>query len=63
MNDEQWKEGGLCSKCRRQNYCKTECTKHKRRVEAEVTNFVYNKLDEKSGGLFSAIMNSSPYGH
>ncbi len=27
---EQWKTDGICTECRRQDYCKTECTKTKR---------------------------------
>ncbi|MBR3741125.1 MAG: hypothetical protein IKN04_11850 [Clostridia bacterium] len=28
-NNEQWKGGGVCGKCRRVNYCKTECRARK----------------------------------
>lgn len=61
MSDEQWKEDGCCSQCRREKYCKTECTKHKRRVNNLIRGYVREKLDERSGGLFSQILDSSSF--
>lgn len=61
MSDEQWKSGGQCNECRRNNYCKTECTQHKRRVRYNLEQFVFNKLDERSNGLFSEIIKNSRY--
>lgn len=61
MSDEQWKSGGRCNECRRNNYCKTECTQHKRRVEYDTKCFIRDKLDEKSHGMFSMILNASSF--
>ena len=36
MSNEQWKQGGECSKCRRQKYCKKECSEHKRMIDRVV---------------------------
>ena len=33
INREQWKRGGDCRLCRRQPYCKKQCTAHKQRTE------------------------------
>lgn len=30
-SNEQWKNGGDCTKCRRESYCKTLCTARKRK--------------------------------
>ena len=61
MSDEQWKNGGICSKCRKQAYCGKECTAHKRRVTYEVKNYIREKMDEMTGGAYSQIMEHSPY--
>lgn len=61
MNNEQWKNGGTCNKCRKQAYCGKKCTAHKRRVMYEMENFIREKMDEMSGGVYSQIMEHSPY--
>lgn len=61
MSEEQWKSDGNCNECRRQNYCKTECTQHKRRFKVDLSQIVFNKLDERSNGLFSKIVNETQY--
>lgn len=36
MSNEQWKQGGDCSKCRRQKYCKKKCSENKRVIDRVV---------------------------
>lgn len=31
--DDQWKSGGRCSRCRRRDYCKTQCSANKRAIQ------------------------------
>lgn len=33
--NDQWKSGGDCGNCRREQYCGTECKAHRERVKAE----------------------------
>ena len=58
---DQWLLNGECSKCRRQPYCKTTCTRAARRRESEMYAFMSEKLDEVTGGAFSQIMAHSSY--
>lgn len=36
MSNEQWKESGNCSMCRRKNYCKNKCKAHNVRTYHEL---------------------------
>lgn len=54
---EQWLLNGDCSKCRRKNYCSKECTRYKRRTEAELHSLMANKLNEMTGGVYGEVMN------
>ena len=41
MNDnEQWKHGGDCTKCRRQKYCSKECKASRNATERYVSGLV-----------------------
>ena len=53
---EQWKLGGDCSKCRRQNYCSKPCTRCKRETEAELYSLASNMLNDMTGGAYGEIM-------
>jgi sulfatase maturation enzyme AslB (radical SAM superfamily) len=62
-NNEQWKEGGDCSKCRRQNYCGNECRLHRNRLRSMVKNFVCNKLENTHPRIVEAMKeNEEKYG-
>lgn len=54
--NERWKTDGDCSKCRRQNYCKTACKKQKQRTERWIASTVTQAMDERTGGAFSATL-------
>lgn len=45
--NEQWKSGGDCTKCRRQSYCGTKC-KEKKNRETEEVNFIVSKAFTKA---------------
>ncbi len=51
-SSDQWKAGGDCSICRREKYCKTECTEHQRRLQRFVRSAFYKT---KAGKLMAAI--------
>ena len=53
---EQWLLDGVCSKCRRNEYCSKGCTKNKRRNQAELYSLVANKMNEVTGGAYGEIM-------
>lgn len=53
MNNEQWKNGGDCSKCRRQKYCSTICKENRKLL----THTVYQAMDKKMGGILGKIVN------
>lgn len=59
--NEQWLLDGNCDICRRNNYCKKDCTKRTRAKKAWIKGTVINALDESSGGAFSAILNRCDY--
>lgn len=47
MSDEsrdRWLIDGDCSKCRRKEYCGTECTASKRRTRAELLRLIREKI-------------------
>lgn len=41
---DQWKGCGICEKCRRQKYCKTECSAHRRAMSYWIQNKIARKL-------------------
>ena len=43
---EQWKDGGDCKKCRRANYCKTEC-----RAAREFDKKIIGKIVRDAAGI------------
>lgn len=47
MNKEQWKSGGDCNKCRKQNYCSHECRAFRKRLEIEFNTFVAKHLADR----------------
>ena len=60
--NEQWKLNGDCSKCRRGNYCSTQCTHRKRRIDASIRNAVYGTLNQITSGAMEQIIENSVYG-
>lgn len=53
---EQWKLAGNCEKCRRKNYCKTVCTKRKRRAQKLVQSLATEVMDTATCGAYSKSM-------
>ena len=39
-NNEQWKNGGDCRKCRRAKYCKKECRASRERMNREMRQLI-----------------------
>ena len=50
-DNEQWLLDGICSKCRRFNYCKKPCTLCKREAKAEMKHAVANVMNQITGGI------------
>ena len=50
QENEQWKLNGNCEKCRRSNYCSKACTRHNRRIRAELYGVVADKMNKITGG-------------
>jgi hypothetical protein len=48
---DQWKAGGMCELCRRREYCKKECTKHKELRAIAAREAVNKVLREKFPGV------------
>ena len=44
---DQWKGCGICEKCRRQNYCKTDCSAHKRYIAYMIKTELARRLLSK----------------
>jgi hypothetical protein len=53
---EQWNLEGNCSLCRRKNYCKKACTRHKRTTEGMIRSMIGTEFDRMTGGAFSKIL-------
>ncbi len=41
---DQWKGYGICEKCRRQKYCNTECSAHRRAISNWILSEIFRKL-------------------
>ena len=41
---EQWKGDGICKECRRQSYCKTQCSASKQRIKTITSLAIRSKL-------------------
>lgn len=48
---DQWKLDGICSICRRKNYCQKRCTANHRRTNA----IIAGKIAEAMGPAFSML--------
>lgn len=58
-NNEQWKSGGDCSKCRRNKYCSKPCKENIRLKD----RIIYDAILEKTKiGKALQIMNDIRYG-
>ncbi len=57
QENEQWQLNGNCEKCRRNNYCAKPCTRHDRRIRAEIRaelkGLVADTMDKMTGGMMS----------
>ena len=49
-SNEQWVNGGHCSKCRKQNYCGSKCNEYYRRNGEEIKGFLNDYFASKYGG-------------
>lgn len=49
--NEQWKSGGDCSKCRRQNYCSKECRQCSDRGSRMIKGKLIEYLNKKGNIL------------
>jgi radical SAM protein with 4Fe4S-binding SPASM domain len=57
MSDtERWLTDGDCSKCRRKEYCGTECTASKRRTRAELLRLIREKI---GGDIIDRVLENS----
>jgi predicted nucleic-acid-binding Zn-ribbon protein len=50
--NEQWKSGGDCSKCRRQNYCSKECSQCSDRSSRMIKGKLIEYLNKKGFNTF-----------
>lgn len=51
-NADQWKHEGICSRCRRNGYCRKECKKHEhRRKEEEARQMGLREYLQQKGML------------
>ena len=53
---EQWNLDGDCSLCRRKNFCSKPCTRNKRETNIMIRSLVASKLNEKTGGAYSEML-------
>ena len=56
LENEQWKRGGDCNKCRRQKYCGTRCKPYKDNIDVTIHNLAYHVLNQATGGAYGQIM-------
>lgn len=45
-SNEQWKTGGDCTLCRRQNYCTKKCKQHKQKIDREINTLIYERMPD-----------------
>ena len=53
---DRWLVDGDCSKCRRKEYCGTECTASKRRTRAELLRLIREKI---GGDIIDRVLENS----
>ena len=56
--NEQWVNGGDCSKCRKQKYCGSKCNEYHRRYGEEIKEFFASKF-AGHGPVVSEIVGSA----
>lgn len=56
QDNEQWLLQGDCSKCRKNNYCSKPCSCHKRMVDSKFKLFVFDAMNELTGGIMNEIL-------
>lgn len=57
--NEQWKHGGNCNLCRRNNYCSTPCTLRKRQDKAILRGMVADVVNRATGGAMAEIIDKT----
>lgn len=62
QENEQWKLNGNCKKCRRNNYCSKSCTRHNKRIRAEITGLVTDTMNKMTGGAMREIIDKTVNG-
>ena len=66
--NEQWINGGDCSKCRKQKYCGSKCNEYHRRFGEEVKGFFASKfagcgiVSKLVGDAVESAINSRKWG-
>lgn len=48
-----------CKKCRRNNYCSKSCTRHNKRIRAEITCLVTDTMNKMTGGAMREIVDKT----
>lgn len=43
-SNEQWRTGGDCTLCRRQNYCTKQCKQNKQKIEREIKSLLWKRI-------------------
>jgi hypothetical protein len=44
IRNDQWKRGGICDMCRRQSYCKTECSAHRKYAAVRIREYIRRRF-------------------
>lgn len=55
MNTEQWKSGGNCKECRRQEYCTKKCTTWKKRQDEIIRSVVASTFTTTVDGKYGKL--------
>ena len=58
---DQWLLNGICSKCRRSDYCKKPCMANKRMAERRMKSLVAETMNNMTGGMMKDAINKTVY--
>ena len=60
---EQWKRGGICSMCRRQEYCQKQCGANKRYASLRIREYIRQRTGISAMRGLMSDMSGGECGH
>jgi hypothetical protein len=61
--NDQWKRGGICAMCRRQPYCKTQCSANRNYAHLRIREYIRRRTGIAAMRARMSNLTHGAYGH